>query len=115
MDLQWIYIILYFSAALGIIALVGQHLFRHGAPFLKVLFPHDELHLYLNRLLLIGYYLLNAGYAALNLISDKGFKSAAQVLETWSEQIGLLCLMLGIIHFLNLIWLYLLSKSNITS
>lgn len=113
MDFQWSYIILYLIAALGIIALVGRHLFKHGAPYLKMLFPHEDLGLYLNRLLLTGYYLLNAGYAAVQLMQGVNFSSWHQVLSVWSEQIGLLCLLLGGIHFANLAWLYLLSKSNI--
>lgn len=114
MNLQWLYIIFYSLAALWIITAVGQHLFRQGAPFLKTLFPHNGLDLYINRLLLTGYYLLNMGYAALRLSQKKELDSIVQLIEIWSEQIGLLCLLLGGIHFSNLILLSLLSKSKIT-
>lgn len=114
MNLQWLYILSYSLAALWIIAAVGRRLFQQGAAFLKTLFPHNELDLYINRLLLTGYYLLNMGYAAIRLSQEKELDSLIQLVEIWSEQIGLLCLLLGGIHFSNLILLSLLSKSKIT-
>ncbi len=111
--MQWIYIILYLCLALLIIFAVGTHLFRHGAPFLKALFPNDQLDIFINRLLLTGYYLINIGYAVFNLVQNQILDRSSQLINLLAHNIGVLCLILGTIHVLNLIVLYNLSKSSI--
>ncbi len=113
--MQWIYIIIYLILALLIIFAVGGHLFKNGTPFLKALFPSGELDLYINRLLLTGYYLLNIGYAVYNLVAHETIQSNASLIQELAHNIGFLCLILGAIHFSNLIVLYQVSKSSINN
>lgn len=101
-----------------IILKVGWLIYREGAVYLYELFPAEQdLAQYLNRLLLIGYYLLNLGYASVSLIAwqwplENDWQYA---LISLAENIGLIALLLGLIHFFNLIGLQVLKhfKSNI--
>tara|TARA_R110001592_G_scaffold362114_1_gene675031 strand:- start:84279 stop:84635 length:357 start_codon:yes stop_codon:yes gene_type:complete len=101
-----------------IILKVGWFIYREGAVYLYELFPAEQdLAQYLNRLLLIGYCLLNLGYASVSLIawqwpSENDWQYA---LVSLAENIGLIALLLGLIHFFNLIGLQVLKhfKSNI--
>ena len=101
-----------------IILKVGWFIYREGAVYLYELFPAErDLAQYLNRLLLIGYCLLNLGYASASLIawqwpSENDWQYA---LISLAENIGLIALLLGLIHFFNLIGLQVLKhfKSNI--
>jgi hypothetical protein len=112
MSLQWTYLLLYIGCALLIIIAVGSHLFKHGSPFLKELFPDAGLHHYINKLLLTGYYLLNIGFAVYKLAGQNEMDRWVTLIHSLSQSIGLLCLILGSIHFGNLIILFFLSKSN---
>jgi hypothetical protein len=107
---------LFFTAI--IILKVGWLIYREGAIYLYELFPAEQdLAQYLNRLLLIGYYLLNLGYASVSLIAwqwplENDWQYA---LISLAENIGFIALLLGLIHFFNLIGLQVLKhfKSNI--
>lgn len=101
-----------------IIIRVGWLIYREGAVYLHELFPNNRaLGDYINRILLIAYYLLNLGYAALSLIS---WTWRAQVtwldaLQSLAENIGLICLILGVIHFINLIALQVFKQLNFSN
>ena len=110
MSLLWIYIITYFLAALWIILGVGHHLFRHGAAFLEDLFPHGETATALNRILLLGYYLLNIGYAILHLSELPLIDSWTRFTNALSQSIGTLSVLLAMIHYFNLISLQLFAR-----
>lgn len=113
--MQWTYIITYLILALWIIFIVGARLYNQGASYLKALFPSEGLDLYINRLLLTGYYLINAGYAVYNLVQHRSIDSSAELISLVAHNIGFLCLLLGSIHFGNIIILFQLSKSILTS
>tara|TARA_Y100001934_G_C12358799_1_gene779521 strand:+ start:1486 stop:1848 length:363 start_codon:yes stop_codon:yes gene_type:complete len=115
MNWQWIYIFLYLLAAVWIIFAVGSHLFRNGAPFLKTLYPEKDLDRFINRMLLTGYYLLNLGFAVYNLVQNENLENWTDLIRLWAENIGLLCLILGSIHYSNLIVLYAISNSSLSS
>ena len=113
--MEWTYIISYLLIELLIIFLVGGHLFKHGAPCLKALFPSEGLDKFINRLLLTGYYLINAGFAIYSLVHNYLFTNWSRVIELLAHDIGFLCLLLGGIHFANLFILFQVSKSSITN
>jgi hypothetical protein len=55
-----------------------------------------------NNLLLVGFYLINLGYAIYTLQIDDDVLNTRQVLENLSIKTGLIILILGGMHFLNL-------------
>lgn len=55
-----------------------------------------------NRLLVVGFYLINVGYVSLALETQANVASARQAIELISGKIGTVLLVLGCMHFFNL-------------
>lgn len=86
---------------------VGRALYTNGRIFLMDIFEKDEeLVNSLNKLLLIGFYLINFGYVLRNLIIRKNIESIAESIESLSMKIGLIIVILGCMHFFNLLVLF---------
>jgi hypothetical protein len=94
----------YAAIAVTLTIWLAKTLSRHGAVFLETVFP-DRLDLAhaVNQLLVIGFYLVNLGWALLLLranASDIATPTAS--VELLSTKLGTLLLLLGIAHMLNL-------------
>lgn len=82
---------------------VGLRFYRNGFPFILRLLQGDEqLSKLINRLLLVGYYLLNLGYALLMLRGWETIRSFGQVLTTVLVMTGRIMLVLSFIHYINM-------------
>ncbi len=91
-----------------IIIVVGKICYKNGNVFVLNLLPgHKELCVQINKILLIGYYLTNIGYAATTLIRWKIIYNLGELVETLSLNIALIVGLLSIIHYLNI---FLLTK-----
>ncbi|GEM_PF-403042 len=102
----WMYLAyLLFSAALT--AWVAGTLFRNGRVFLDDALHDERLARSVNHLLVVGFYLLNLGYAAVAIRVSSPVTTAADAVETLSVKIGLVLLVLGAVHLFNL---YVLSR-----
>src|SRR5437879_5864960 len=94
-------------AAYAIISVVltiwlARTLFKSGAVFLDDVFTDNpRMAEAVNRLLVIGFYLLNLGYASL-LLKARGSATAIEAIEVLSWKLGLLLLSLGGMHFANM-------------
>jgi hypothetical protein len=55
-----------------------------------------------NHLLVVGFYLMNIGFVTLALRYGVAATDAQQALEHLSTKVGLVLLVLGVMHFLNL-------------
>jgi len=87
---------------------VGRTLFNSGRIFLMEIFDRDdELVDSVNKLLLIGFYLINFGYVLRNLIIRKPIVNVAESIEMLSVKIGLIVIILGVMHFFNLFILFM--------
>jgi hypothetical protein len=82
---------------------VAMTLSRNGQVFLEDVFE-DRLDLAnaVNKLLVVGFYLLNLGFVLIYLRSDDRVLSLSQMLESLSGRVGIVMLVLGAIHFLNI-------------
>lgn len=90
---------------------VGRTLFVNGKVFLTGIFHGDELLVNsINKLLLIGFYLINFGYALRNLIVRTEIGSMSGCIEMLSMKIGVIIITLGIMHFLNLLILFVMRS-----
>lgn len=104
---------LYFSITAFIILRVGWLFFHYGAVYLHDLYPQrKDLADSLNRILLLGYYLLNLGYLAFSLKLWPEIPSAEAMLAMLCEKTGLICLGLGLLHFMNMGWVRLWKNAN---
>lgn len=109
------YIIITYSFYLVItIALtvwVARTLFKNGKIFLIDIFHgNKELADSVNNLLLVGFYLINIGYAVYTLQVTSGINNFQEVIEKLSVKVGLIILILGAMHFFNLYIFFTLRK-----
>lgn len=92
----------YGTVAVGLIVYLARTLFKHGQVFLNDVFEENPgLAAAVNHLLVVGFYLLNLGYAFLLLKSNVA-GSAVEATEILVNKLGVLLLSLGVIHFANL-------------
>ncbi len=101
------YFILTYSVYLAIsIALtiwVAKVLFKNGRIFLVDIFHGNALLAdSVNKLLVVGFYLINLGYMSLALKEGSSIPNAQVVVEVLSFKLGWIILILGGMHFLNL-------------
>lgn len=94
---------LYLLISICLTIWVAKALFKNGKTFLYDIFHgNKELADSVNNLLLVGFYLVNLGYAIYTLQIHQEVVNFQQVLERLSIKIGLIILILGGMHFLNL-------------
>lgn len=90
---------------------VGKTLFKHGRVFLIEIFHgHAELADGVNKLLLVGFYLVNFGYASFALATSHNVADVTAMIERLSLKVGGIILILGFMHFFNLFVLFRLRR-----
>ena len=95
--------IAYLVVSLAATVWVAGTLRRNGRTFLVDAFHgNSELADSVNHLLVVGFYLINAGYIALALKTTDPLTNFRQVIELESAKIGVVLLILGGMHFSNL-------------
>ena len=98
--------------SLAVTIWVGRTLFRSGRPFLVEAFHgSDAMADSVNNLLIIGFYLVNVGFMLLFLSSKDHPRSGIDVVEHLSKSVGVVVVVLGIMHFINLVVLNALRTS----
>jgi hypothetical protein len=90
---------------------VARTLFVNGRIFLVEIFHQDQILAdSVNKLLLVGFYLINIGYAVYTLRIVDSIETTQGVIEILSTKIGWIILILGAMHFFNLFILFNLRK-----
>lgn len=92
---------------------VGWLFYKNGEVFLLKIFNHNPIAYTINKLLLIGYYLVNVGGAVLAISFWDTVSDLRETLETLAWNTGQIILILALMHFNNLIVLNYLSKTTI--
>jgi hypothetical protein len=102
---------LYLVITISLTIWVARTLFKNGQVFLLEIFHGEkEVASSVNKLLLVGFYLINIGYAVYTLKVSSLVLDAQQVIEILSLKVGLIILILGGMHFLNLYIFFKLRK-----
>ncbi|MBI1221795.1 MAG: hypothetical protein GC180_04245 [Bacteroidetes bacterium] len=111
MDKHVIAYSIYLMVTLILTILVGRTLFRNGRIFLRDIF-HGNLELAesVDKLLLVGYYLVNMGYAIRTMSISMQIADNRQLMEVLSLKIGVIILILGAMHFFNMFIFFKLRK-----
>jgi len=92
---------------------IGLVFYRNGRVYILGVLNNDErLTDFVNRILLVGYYLLNLGYAALMLNWWGTVTTWTGLLVSICRMTGRIMLGLAVMHFVNMGVIYLLSKRN---
>src|SRR5262245_1557217 len=98
----WTYV-LYLCGSVALTIWVAHTLHKNGSVFLVDAFGGNQaLADSVNRLLVVGFYLVNAGFVARALRETQRPGDAAAAVELLSTKLGTVLLVLGAMHFLNL-------------
>ncbi len=104
----------YLLISISLTIWVAKTLFKNGKVFLIDIFHgNKDLADSVNNLLLVGFYLINIGYAVYTLQVTYAINNLQQVIEALSIKIGLIILILGAMHFFNLFIFFNLRKKAI--
>lgn len=95
--------LVYTVVAVGLVVFLARTLQRNGATFLTDVFDQTDLAKAVNQLLVIGFYLLNLGYAFLIYQLKPDYGSLIEAFNELTVKLGLLLLSLGVIHLLNML------------
>jgi hypothetical protein len=103
----WTYLT-YLTISIALTVWVARTLHQNGRIFLVDSFLGNEaLADSINHLLFVGFYLVNLGFVSLALRTAEKPVDLQGVLETLSDKIGWVLLILGAMHFFNL---YIFSR-----
>ena len=95
--------LLYLGLMVPVTVWVGRTLFKSGAPFLSETFRGKEaLAESVNRLLVVGFYLVNLGFVTLGVEGDGPVLTLPGMIEGVASRVGAALLVLGAMHFFNL-------------
>jgi hypothetical protein len=102
MIMVWTYAI-YLALSIALTVVVAQTLYKNGRLFLVDAFHGNEaLADSVNRLLVVGFYLINIGYISLALKYGDPAHGLQEVIEYLSWKLGIVTVILGAMHFFNL-------------
>jgi hypothetical protein len=94
--------IAYAVVSIGLTIGLARVLFRSGAVFLEDVFKETpKMAGAVNQLLVVGFYLLNLGYAAL-IMKSNGASTGVEAAEVLAWKLGALLISLGVMHFFNM-------------
>jgi hypothetical protein len=97
----------YLALSLALTAWVSRSLYRNGQVFLDDALGNERLALSINHLLVVGFWLLNAGFVAVMTRVDGMVTNATDAVETLTMKLGLVLLVLGGVHLFNV---YVLNR-----
>jgi hypothetical protein len=93
----------YLAISVGVTVWVARTLHKNGQVFLVDAFHGNaELAGSVNHLLVVGFYLINVGYVARSLTTDRSVATLRGAIEMVSDKLGVILLVLGAMHFVNL-------------
>ena len=93
----------YAMTAIGLTAWLARTLSRNGAVFLRDVFKEKQaLAEAVNRLLVVGFYMLNLGYA-LFVLRGSGGMDAFEAVQFFVNRLSRLLLALALLHFVNVL------------
>lgn len=104
--------IVYAVSALSLTVWLARVLFRNGAVFLEDVFKDQpNMAQAVNKLLVVGFYLFNLGYAAL-IMKARGAMTTVEAAEVLSWKLGALLVSLGAMHFFNMYLFYRIRRRS---
>lgn len=106
--------LIYLPVTVALTAWVGHKLFKNGKIFLLDIFEQNiALAESINQLLLVGFYLINIGYAVYTLAIGGMITDAKEMIEMLSQKVGIIILILGAMHFGNILIFYKLRRRHL--
>jgi len=94
----------YLAISIALTIWVARTLFNNGRVFLVDVFAgNEDLADSVNHLLVVGFYLVNLGWVSLMLKIEGPVKDNRDSMEQLACKLGIVLLILGAMHFMNLI------------
>lgn len=103
--------LVYTVAAIALTGILARTLFRNGKVFLNDVFDSDGMADAVNHLLVVGFYMLNLGYALI-IFRTSATATGLETTENLVTKLGVLLLSLGVIHFVNIAVFWKLRRRN---
>lgn len=98
-----LYYLLYIAISVAMTIWVARTLHRNGRVFLvDRMHGNEKLADSINHLLVVGFYLLNIGFICTVLRFGERPANGVELIEFLSTKVGVVLLVLGAIHFINL-------------
>lgn len=96
--------LVYLALSVSLTVWVARTLFHNGRLFLVDTFRGNEaLADSVNRMLVVGFYLVNIGFVTLALRTRETVVNAREAIELLSVKVGIVLLVLGAMHFMNIL------------
>jgi len=105
--------ITYLLISVFVTVIVGNKLHQDGSVWIGSLFWDKLFSDRLNKLLLMGYYLVNIGYIFYSFASWGELENWGDIVEALSKKIGSILLILGYLHYQNIILIHLFFTYNL--
>jgi hypothetical protein len=103
----------YLAISAALTVWVARTLHNAGRVFLVDAFHGNEpLADSVNRLLVVGFYLINFGYIALTLATQAALNTLREAIELESKKLGVVLLILGGMHFFNILVLAKMRRNS---
>lgn len=114
MNLNIITYSIYLPVIVFITVKVGWLFHKNGEVFLLDLFKHNtSIVKPINNLLLAGYCLTNIGYTIITISYWEHIETTIQLINSITETIGKIILMLAVLHYNNIFWLKQINISKL--
>ena len=98
--------LIYLAISVAVALWVGWTLHRNGRVFLVEVYQgKEDLADSVNHLILVGFYLVSIGFVAvaIRMSTGTGLQDIGGAIQVVSTKVGLVLLVLGVTHFLNLL------------
>jgi hypothetical protein len=106
----------YFAVSVALTVWVARSLSRSGRVFLiEVMHGNEQLADAVNRLLVVGFYLVNLGFVTLYLKIGGNVATARSGFEMLSIKLGTVLLVLGALHFANVLALSQIRRRSLAA
>ena len=103
--------LVYLAVSLAVTVWVARTLHRNGRVFLVDAFHgNTELADSVNQLLVVGFYLINVGYVTSVLSTNADPADLRHAIELVCDKLGIVLLVLGGMHFFNLLVLHKIRR-----
>ena len=107
--------IIYSIITIYITVVVGYKCYKSGYHYVLSIFIEKEITQAINKILLLGYYLTNIGYAITIISTWKEITSLPMLINELSLKIASIVFILAAMHYMNMIVLALWRKTSISN
>ncbi|WP_046756915.1 hypothetical protein [Kordia jejudonensis] len=115
MNFNIISYLLYIPIIFFITVKVGWILYKNGEVFLYTILSNEtEIVESLNKILLIGYYLINLGAATITIAFWETVTTSFEMINALSNVLGTTILILALMHYNNIFWIKFLNRKKQT-